>query len=130
MIFTGTLEASRANRNHRFLANGAGFWRSELIIHVQDEFQLVIDGDGALGRPAVRPISVHFAGRHTGYGPLTAGERGLSYMTLRAVLDLGAISCPSRATGWKKCPSAISSASGSKYRTPLRYAAQPDGSER
>lgn len=31
MILTGTLEAARANRNHRYLANGAGFWRSELI---------------------------------------------------------------------------------------------------
>jgi hypothetical protein len=112
MILTGTLEASRANRNHRVLPNGAGFWRSELItvedgpqvflveqephtvvlphFHLQDEFQVVVDGDGTLGRHPVRPITVHYANRHTGYGPITAGEHGVSYMTLRAKLDLGA----------------------------------------
>jgi len=112
MIFTGTLEASRANRNHRRLPNGAGFWRSELItveggaqaflveqdphsvvlphFHLEDEFQVIVAGDGTLGRHPVRPITVHYANRHTGYGPITAGNAGITYMTLRAKLDLGA----------------------------------------
>jgi hypothetical protein len=112
VILTGTLEASRANRNHRRLPNGAGFWRSELItvddgaqvflveqephtvalphFHFQDEFQVFVGGDGTLGRHPVRPITVHYANRHTGYGPITAGNDGVAYMTLRARLDLGA----------------------------------------
>jgi hypothetical protein len=112
MIVTGTMEASRASRNRRILPNGAGVWRSELIIveggpqaflveqdphsvvlphfHLEDEFQVIVTGDGTLGRHPVRPITVHFANRHTGYGPLTAGRDGVTYMTLRAKLDLGA----------------------------------------
>ena len=112
MILTGTLEASRANRNHRRLPNGAEFWRSELItvdggaqvflveqephtvalphFHLQDEFQVFVGGDGMLGRHPVRPITVHYANRHTGYGPITAGSDGVAYLTLRARLDLGA----------------------------------------
>ncbi|OGA80047.1 MAG: hypothetical protein A3G81_33670 [Betaproteobacteria bacterium RIFCSPLOWO2_12_FULL_65_14] len=112
MILTGTIESSRANRNHRVLPNGAGFWRSELItvedgpqvflveqephtvvlphFHLQDEFQVIVGGDGTLGRQPVRPITVHYASRHTGYGPIAAGKDGVAYMTLRAKLDLGA----------------------------------------
>lgn len=112
MILTGTIEASRANRNHRVLPNGAGFWRSELItvedgpqvflveqephtvvlphFHLQDEFQVIVAGDGTLGRHPVRPITVHHANRHTGYGPITAGRDGVAYMTARAKLDVGA----------------------------------------
>jgi hypothetical protein len=112
MIRIGTLDAARLNRNHRRLPNGAGFWRSELItvdggaqaflveqepnsvvpphFHLEDEFQVFFAGDGALGKRPVRPVAAHFAGRHTGYGPITAGPDGVTYMTLRARLDLGA----------------------------------------
>lgn len=116
MILTGTLDASRSNRNHRQLPNGTGFWRSELItvegsaqaflveqepnsvvlphFHLEDEFQVFIAGDGALGKRPVGPVAVHFASRHTGYGPITAGANGVSYMTLRAKLDRGAYWLP------------------------------------
>ena len=53
--------------------------------HVQDQFQVVAEGGGTLGRHAVAPIHVHYASRHTGYGPITAGNQGLSYFTFRAV---------------------------------------------
>jgi hypothetical protein len=46
---------------------------------------VVAEGGGTLGRHAVEPIHVHYASRHTGYGPITAGNRGLSYFTFRAV---------------------------------------------
>lgn len=111
MIRSATLQGEQANRRHLTLANGTGYWRSDLLIssegdslapqafliqqdphtvirshfHVQDQFQVVAEGGGTLGRHAVAPIHVHYASRHTGYGPITAGSRGLSYFTFRAV---------------------------------------------
>lgn len=116
MIRTGTLEAAQSNRRHLRLANGTGYWRSDLIgahpgeaeapqaflveqdadtvilphFHERDQFQVVVEGGGTLGRHEVRPVSVHYAGRHTGYGPITANERGLWYFSLRALTDPGA----------------------------------------
>jgi hypothetical protein len=118
MIRTGTLELARANRRHLHLANGTGYWRSDLIVagdysdghwrpqaflveqdadseilphfHEENEFQVVVEGDGEFGRHPVRPVMVHYAGRHTGYGPIKSGGRGLWYFSLRAVSDSGA----------------------------------------
>src|SRR5258706_2574486 len=110
MIRTGTLEKARAERRHHVLPNGTGYWRNGLIaspaedpvapqaflveqdpgtliephFHLQDEFQVMVGGSGSLGRHAVQPVSVHYAGAHTGYGPITAGSDGLDYFTLRA----------------------------------------------
>ena len=55
--------------------------------HYVDQFQVVVDGGGTLGRHDVSPISVHFASGHTGYGPITPGPDGLKYFTLRASAD-------------------------------------------
>ncbi len=111
MIRSATLEGEQANRRHLTLTNGTGYWRSDLILstendspapqafliqqdpntvirphfHVQNQFQVVAEGGGTLGRHTVAPIQVHYASRHTGYGPITAGSQGLSYFTLRAV---------------------------------------------
>jgi len=111
MIRSATLTGEQANRRHLTLADGTGYWRSDLILssesdspapqafliqqdpntvirphfHVQDQFQVVAEGSGTLGRHAVASINVHYASRHTGYGPITAGSRGLSYFTFRAV---------------------------------------------
>lgn len=58
--------------------------------HQENEFQVVVEGSGFLGRHAVEPVRVHYAGAHTGYGPVIAGPKGLSYFTLRARTDPGA----------------------------------------
>jgi hypothetical protein len=55
--------------------------------HFVDQFQVVAQGDGKLGAHAVEPLSVHFAGAHTGYGPITPGPSGLGYFTFRASAD-------------------------------------------
>lgn len=59
--------------------------------HRQNEFQVVVQGGGAIGKHAVSPISVHYAGAYTGYGPVTAGANGLSYFTIRPVFDTGVL---------------------------------------
>ncbi len=58
--------------------------------HQADQFQVVVAGDGTLGAHAVRPVSVHFAGAFTAYGPIRAGADGLTYFTLRNGFDPGA----------------------------------------
>ncbi|UPY35959.1 hypothetical protein [Sediminicoccus sp. KRV36] len=55
--------------------------------HFVDQFQVVVEGGGAIGRHAVQPIMAHFAGANTAYGPITPGEAGLKYFTLRASAD-------------------------------------------
>jgi hypothetical protein len=116
MIRTGTLERARAKRRHHVLPNGTGYWRNGLIasppedvvgpqaflveqdpgtviephFHLENEFQVMVGGSGSLGRHVVEPVSVHYAGAHTGYGPITAGSDGLAYFTLRARMDSGA----------------------------------------
>ena len=55
--------------------------------HFVDQFQVVVAGNGKLGTHPVTPLSVHFAGACTGYGPITPGDSGLSYFTFRASAD-------------------------------------------
>lgn len=55
--------------------------------HFVDQFQVVAAGYGKLGAHDVAPLTVHFAGANTGYGPITPGPEGLSYFTFRASAD-------------------------------------------
>ena len=63
-------------------------WVLPVHFHMQDQFQVVVDGDGALGAHALTPGTIHFATREAGYGPIVAGPQGLTYMTFREVNDL------------------------------------------
>jgi hypothetical protein len=130
MIRTGTLEKARAERRHHLLPNGTGYWRNGLIasppedliapqaflveqdpgtviephFHLENEFQVIVGGSGSLGRHAVEPVSVHYAGAHTGYGPITAGSEGLAYFTLRARMDSGAQFLPGARDKMQRVP--------------------------
>ena len=55
--------------------------------HFVNQFQVVVAGSASIGRHPVGPIAVHYAGAHTGYGPVTAGPGGVTYFTLRAQSD-------------------------------------------
>jgi hypothetical protein len=59
--------------------------------HQQDQFQLVVAGHGTLGLHDIRPVTVHFTGAHTAYGPIRASQTdGVTYFTLRNGFDPGA----------------------------------------
>lgn len=58
--------------------------------HRNNQFQVVVQGGGSIGPHALGEITVHYAGAFTGYGPLAAGDKGLSYITLRPVFETGA----------------------------------------
>ena len=62
--------------------------------HRENQFQLFVKGEGSIGRHPIRPITVHYAGAFTGYGPLAAGPQGVSYFTIRPVYDTGAFYLP------------------------------------
>jgi hypothetical protein len=130
MIRTGTPGEAAANRRKLTLANGTGYFKSEFIaspfgealapqsflveqdpdsvilphFHLQNEFQVVVKGSGEFGRHKVRPLSVHYAGAHTGYGPITAGPGGLWYFTLRPAMDQGALFLPEARDRMQKVP--------------------------
>ncbi len=130
MIRTGTLEKARAERRHHVLPNGTGYWRNGLIasppedaiapqaflveqdpgtviephFHLENEFQVMVAGTGSLGRHAVEPVSVHYAGAHTGYGPITAGNHGLAYVTLRSRMDSSAHFLPGARDRMQRVP--------------------------
>jgi hypothetical protein len=58
--------------------------------HQADQFQVVVHGAGQLGTHDVAPVTVHFTGKWSPYGPLVAGPAGLHYFTLRNGWDPGA----------------------------------------
>jgi len=58
--------------------------------HTCHQFQVVSAGGGLLGRKPVQPWTVHYTSPDTGYGPIEAGEEGLSYYVLRPQIDPGA----------------------------------------
>jgi hypothetical protein len=116
MIFVGTEEMHRQRRRPLRLANGTDYFKGEYLqapedprlspqaflieqapnstilshFHRQNQFQVVIGGSGTIGRHDLQPLTVHYAGAYTGYGPLVSGPEGLTYFTLRCVSESGA----------------------------------------
>ena len=92
MIAHGCARLARETRHHRVLDNGFSFHRSEWMqaghdpvlsptvflveqppgaelpphFHTQNQFQVVKEGYGSLGRHTIGPGSVHYAGAYTG----------------------------------------------------------------
>lgn len=82
-------------------------WVLPVHYHGQDQFQVVTGGSGTLGAHGVGAVSIHYASRESGYGPITAGPSGLDYLTLRACCTLDAFflpeSRPLMRIGLRKC---------------------------
>lgn len=57
--------------------------------HTRNQFQLFVAGQGSIGPQELRPVTIHYAGAHTGYGPLVSGSEGLKYFTIRAQFETG-----------------------------------------
>ncbi len=58
--------------------------------HAVGQWQVIVGGSGTLGRNVANPVALHYVDPYTGYGPITAGEEGLTYYTVRAMADPGA----------------------------------------
>lgn len=59
--------------------------------HRQNQFQLFVEGSGSIGTSALSPLSIHYAGAYTGYGPLVAGPEGIKYFTMRSICETGLV---------------------------------------
>lgn len=62
--------------------------------HRVDQFQVVVDGGGSLGKHPVGPIACHYTDGFTPYGPIVTEGEGISFYTLRAAADTGAYYMP------------------------------------
>ena len=131
--------ADRALAPQAFLVEQDPDTTIEPHFHQENEFQVIVEGDGFLGRHVVEPVRVHYAGAHTGYGPVIAGPKGLSYFTLRAHTDPGAQFLPGArdkmakgtkrhllARAWPPLPVTSLAAHGGSEATSL-WEPQPDG---
>ena len=63
--------------------------------HVNDQFQVIIDGKGKIGRHDLNPYCVHFTRAYTPYGPFrSASDTPLTYFVLRPRYDIGSQHLP------------------------------------
>ena len=63
--------------------------------HTVDQFQVVVEGEGRLGRHDLSPYSVHFTHAYTPYGPLVSdASNGLTFFVMRAHPDTGSQRLP------------------------------------
>lgn len=58
--------------------------------HGVNQFQVVVRGEGMLGRHALHPVCLHYTAAYTGYGPIRAHDDWLFYFTLRMQSEQGA----------------------------------------
>jgi mannose-6-phosphate isomerase-like protein (cupin superfamily) len=75
-----------------FFPRGWGPLRTHF--HSVDQFQFVSRGSGLMTRHEVGFGSVHYADRHTPYGPIESGPDGLEFLTLRSISSAGAFYMP------------------------------------
>ena len=115
MILAQALAEVRTQRTQRLLPDGQAIWVSQVFpasgetperpmasfveqlphtiipshFHAVNQFQVVVEGEGILGKRAVYPWTVHYTNGFTGYGPLCAGAAGMAFFTLRNRHDAG-----------------------------------------
>jgi hypothetical protein len=115
MPLTKSISEARANCRHLVHADGRESWVSRFFtasaetparpvaflvekkanaivpphFHEVNQFQVIVAGSGKLGKQDVQPFTVHYTNGFTGYGPITAAEFGIAFMTLRNRFDPG-----------------------------------------
>ena len=57
--------------------------------HDIDQFQVVVQGDGRIGKKQVHPIAFHYTDAYSPYGPIVGNDQGISFFTLRNVSSGG-----------------------------------------
>jgi hypothetical protein len=58
--------------------------------HQADQYQVVVQGSGRLGRHDIASVAVHYTDAYSAYGPIVAADEGVSWFTLRNAWDPGA----------------------------------------
>jgi hypothetical protein len=115
MILTKSSIEARAQRTHLVHPDGRETWLSRFFtasaeqpdkpvaflvekkadaivpphFHEVNQFQVIVEGHGTLGKQEVQPFTLHYTNAYTGYGPIRAAEDGLAFFTLRNQFDVG-----------------------------------------
>jgi len=58
--------------------------------HAADQFQVITQGGGRLGKHDIGTVAVHYTDAFSAYGPIVAAGEGVSWFTLRNTWDPGA----------------------------------------
>jgi hypothetical protein len=83
--------------------------------HGVDQWQVVIDGGGRLGKHDASAVIVHYTDGYTPYGPIVAGDDGIEFYTLRVQSYLGVHVMPgSRSEMARRARRALTIAAGLK----------------
>ena len=99
-----------------FLAEGSANRVLRTHFHVVDQFQVMYNGSGAMGKHPVGRGAVHFSRAYTPYGPISYSDQGLGFITLRAHRDPGAQYLPESREVLEKVA----------HRTPWQVTEAPD----
>ena len=62
--------------------------------HDIDQFQVVVEGDGVMGRQPLSPVTAQYADAFTPYGPIVAKDKGIAFFTLRQCASSGLFVMP------------------------------------
>jgi len=62
--------------------------------HDVDQFQFVVEGSGRCGKQPWSPGAFYYSDAYASYGPIVAGEDGLSFLTLRVASASGQFEMP------------------------------------
>jgi len=115
MILAQSLAEARAQRTQRVLPDGRAIWVSRVFptsgatpempmaslveqlahtvipthFHAVNQFQVLVEGQGTLGKRAVHPWTVHYTNGFTGYGPLCAAAAGMAFFHVTESLGCG-----------------------------------------
>ena len=115
MILARALSEARAQRTHLVHPDGRETWVSRLFtasaetpdqpvaflvekaahavipthFHAVNQFQVIVEGHGTLGKHEVQPWTTHYTNGFTGYGPICAAAEGIAFFTLRNRFDAG-----------------------------------------
>lgn len=68
--------------------------RVEPHFHDIDQFQVIVAGDGRIGKKQIAPVTFQYADAFTPYGPIVANDDGISFFTLRNVASGGHFKMP------------------------------------
>jgi hypothetical protein len=62
--------------------------------HDVDQFQVIVQGDGVIGKKPLRPVTAQYADAFTPYGPIISRDDGISFFTLRQSASAGHFHMP------------------------------------
>ena len=86
----GAVDDSKLDQPQAYLVEQPENSTVSAHFHDTNQFQIFVHGGGRFGKKPVEGMIIHYAGAHTPYGPIEAGEEGAHYMTLRNRWDSGA----------------------------------------